>query len=212
MIPGLASRLSTMIYVEMITSNLFPYDKKKSKDGLHMRDVAMGQNTPGIAISPSSYYFEIGNENAEVKTPYYHILEDAKIIANPYQGTPKSRGSQSRRRIVSKRDYSTGTYDSTGTFSQEYRGSFGVGRRSYDKIADKVWTKESNRKKFETQNKFRYNIHFAYIERILEKTLPNIATQFGLKLYSGKATIVPERKAGYMDIKDLVALFHQSGD
>jgi hypothetical protein len=75
-----------------------------------------------------------------------------------------------------------------------------------------VWIKESNRTTFKTQNKFRYNIHFAYIERILEKHLPNIATMLNLKLLSGRATMIPERMANEPNIKDMVAMFHSVGE
>jgi hypothetical protein len=213
MIPGLANKLSLAIEKQLFESDLFPFDKTTPADKrrkMHMKYALY--NTNSIQVSPTMTTFELGNKYAEENTPHYHILEDSKIIANPYQGTAKSRGSQSRVRSVGKRDYSKGSFDSTGNLIQEYRESFGAGRRSYDKIGDKIWKKESDRKKFETQNKFRYNIHYAYIERILEKHLPIVASSLGIRLYSGKATIVPERKAGYMDIKDLVALFHQSGD
>jgi hypothetical protein len=156
--------------------------------------------------------FQYGNETAEKLTPHYHILEDNKIIRNPYQGTEQSRGSQARVRQKGKRDYSTGSFDSTGSFVSEYRQSFSKGRRSYQTQNDRVWIKESNRTTFKTQNKFRYNIHFAYIERILEKHLPNIATMLNLKLLSGRATMIPERMANEPNIKDMVAMFHSVGE
>ena len=215
MMENLASRLSTLIYTEMINSPLFPFDTKTPKDKRrkpHMKDVAMGQNTPGIAITPTSYYFEIGNSNAEKRTPHYHILEDAKVIRNPYQSTKESRGSQAGIRPRGKRDYSVGTFDSTGTFVSEYRPSFRKGRRSYDLIGDKQFKKESNRKTFETQNKFRYNTHFAYIERILEKELPNVASMLNLKLLTSRGTMIPERMTNEPNIRDMVAMFHSVED
>jgi len=211
MISGLSTKLSFAIQKELFESDLFPFDKttpKNKRTKPHMKFALY--NTNYTQISPTMAIFDLGNKYAEEKTPHYHILEDAKIIANPYQGTAKSRGSQSLVKNRGKRDYSI-TQLSSGSspyMTQEYRESFGAGRRSYDKIADKVWAKESNRKRFETQNKFRYNIHFAYIERILEKTLPLIAPKLGLRLYTGKATISPERKPleAMADIESLFPL------
>lgn len=215
MIPNLASRLSTLIYSEMINSPIFPYDTKTPADKRrkpHMKDVAMGQNTPGIAISPTSYYFEIGNENAEKRTPHYHILEDAKVIRNPGKGTKESRGSQAGVRPKSKRDYSVGTFDSTGTFISEYRQKFTKGRRDYETIGLRQWAKEDTRKYFKTQNKFRYNIHFAYIERILQSVLPGVASMLNLKLLSNRATMIPERMANEPNIRDMISMFHTRGE
>jgi hypothetical protein len=215
MIENIASRLSTLIYVEMINSTLFPFDTKTPQNQRrkpHMKDLAMGQNTPGIAITPTSYYFEIGNNNAEKRTPHYHILEDAKIIRNPYQGTKESRGSQANIRPRGKRDYSIGTFDSTGTFVSEYRPSFARGRRSYDLIGDKQWKKESNRTTFKTQNKFRYNIHYAYIERILERELPRVASMLELKLSTSRGLMIPEVMPNQPNIRDMIAMFHTVED
>ena len=215
MIENLASRLSTLIYIKMINSSLFPFDKKtptNQRRKPHMKDLAMGQNTPGIAITPTSYYFEIGNTNAEKRTPHYHILEDAKIIRNPYQGTKESRGSQANIRPRGKRDYSVGTFDSTGTFVSEYRPSFAKGRRSYDLIGDKQWKKENNRKFFKTQNKFRYNEHYAYIERILEKELPDVASALSLKLSTSRGLMIPETMPNQPSIRDMISMFHTVED
>jgi hypothetical protein len=212
MIEGMADRLALEIQRALYASPLFPYDTITPKDKRrkpHMKDTTMGSF---IRISPTMVEFQYGNETAEKLTPHYHILEDNKIIRNPYQGTEQSRGSQARVRQKGKRDYSTGSFDSTGTFVSEYRQSFSKGRRSYEAIELRQWKKEDNRKYFKTQNKFRYNIHFAYIERILEKHLPNIATMLNLKLLSGRATMIPERMANEPNIKDMVAMFHSVGE
>lgn len=215
MMDNLISRLATLIYTEMINSPIFPYDTKTPKDERrkpHMKDLAMGQNIPGIPLTPDSYYFEIGNSNAEKRTPHYHILEDAKVIRNPNRGTKESRGSQAGVRPKGKRDYSVGDYDSQGTFVSEYRSTFKKGRRSYDLIGDKQWLKESNRKTFESDKKFRYNIHYAYIERILEKELPRVASMLDLKLLTSRGTMIPERMANEPNIRDMIAMFHTAGE
>jgi hypothetical protein len=178
--------------VRMEQSPIFPFDDGKREAGQrprpqfkpHARNVALKNNYITV-ISPDIQVFELGNETAERTAPQYHILEDAKIIANPGRGTTTSRGSQAKITNKAKRDYGLETLipNSTKT-TQEYRPSFKEGRRSYDLIGDKQWKKESNRKVFKTQNKFRYNEHYAYIERILEKEVPLIATDLGITLES----------------------------
>jgi hypothetical protein len=178
--------------VRMEQSPIFPFDDGKREAGQrprpqfkpHARNVALKNNYITV-VSPDVQVFELGNETAERTAPQYHILEDAKVIANPGRGTAKSRGSQAKITDKAKRDYSVEIpVANKTTTTQEYRPSFKEGRRNYDLIADKQWKKESNRKVFKTQNKFRYNKHYAYIERILEKETPSIASDLGITLES----------------------------
>jgi len=178
--------------VRMEQSPTFPFDdgirfagkKPRPKSKPHAKNVALINNQITL-VSPDIQVFELGNEEAEKTAPQYHILEDAKVIANPGRGTAKSRGSQAKITDKAKRDYSVEIpVANKTTTTQEYRPSFKEGRRNYDLIADKQWKKESNRKVFKTQNKFRYNKHYAYIERILEKETPSIASDLGITLES----------------------------
>ena len=212
MIEGMADRLALEIQRVLFNSDLFPFDNKTPKDKRrkpHMKDTTMGSF---IRLSPTMVQFEFGNETAEKLTPHYHILEDAKVIRNPGQGTKESRGSQAGVRPKSKRDYSVGTFDSTGTFISEYRQKFTKGRRDYETIGLRQWAKEDTRKYFKTQNKFRYNIHFAYIERILQSVLPGVASMLNLRLLSERATMIPERMANEPNIRDMISMFHTRGE
>ena len=214
MMASVISRLAVTLKTEMSASELFPFDDGKNALGKpngrkfnkpHMRTLAL-DNNPIVVVSPKLQYFEIGNEQAEQKAPYYHILEDAKTISNPNKGTIRSKGSQAFVLPKSKRDYSVGSIDSQGVITPEYRGSFNAGKRSY-------WNAQRRLidRRYETRNerqKFRYNIHYAYIERILETHLPQIASLSGLRLLTSSKGLTLRETAPRemrMDTADLVA-------
>ena len=192
MASSLISQLAVMIKTEMRDSPLFPFDTGKNVLGRpngrdyskpHMKTLALNNN-PIIVVSPEIQYFNLGNESAERRTPHYHILEDSKTIKNPNQGTAESLGSQSRIAKKGKRDYSVylPPSKSDNSLTQEYRQSFKSGRRSY-------WStqRKNVNRRYETRGEskpFRYNIHYAYIERILESILPGIASSLDLHLVS----------------------------
>jgi hypothetical protein len=206
----LISQIALMLKTEMSASELFPYsDRKlnptKNQFKPHMKTIALDKN-PIIPLSPTMHYFELGNDYSEEKAPYYHILEDAKQIRNPYASTKRTRGFQAFEPNKRKRDYSTNTYykDTTGknVYGNEYRYAFRPGRRSY--VGQQM---NLVQKRFDTRNQkkpFRYNIHFAYIERILEKIVPYIADFLGLKVYSGLGLITSENPANYVSQEDIV--------
>jgi hypothetical protein len=192
MASSLISQLAVMIKTEMRDSPLFPFDDGKDEFGRpnnrdygkpHMKTLALNNN-PIIVVSPEIQYFHLGNESAERRTPHYHILEDSKTIRNPNQGSGETRGSQSRVAKKGKRDYSVylPPSRSDNSLTQEYRQSFKSGRRSYGSAQ-----RRNVNRRYETRNErrpFRYNIHYAYIERILESILPGIASSLDLHLVS----------------------------
>lgn len=185
--------------VRMEESPLFPFDNGKRLAGQkprpqfkpHMRNVAL-KNNPIIVLSPEMQIFEIGNEIAERTAPQYHILEDAKQIMNPYRGTRRSKGSQAKIQDKAKRDYSTMIQGKSSTgYVQEYRQSFKEGRRSYQGSTNLL----ENKRLYQNNNvpqKFRYNRHYAYIERILEKEVPQIASSLDITLESYRGLNVAE--------------------
>jgi hypothetical protein len=184
--------------VRMEESDLFPFDDGKRLAGQkprpqfkpHARNVALRNNFITV-VSPDVQMFELGNETAERTAPQYHILEDAKVIANPYRSTKKSRGSQGLIANKAKRDYSVENPVSSSTkVSQEYRPSFKEGRRNYSLSQGLLVNKN-----YEARNEakpYRYNKHYAYIERILEKEVPSIASDLGITLESYRGLSVSE--------------------
>jgi hypothetical protein len=185
--------------VRMEQSPTFPFDdgirfagkKPRPKSKPHAKNVALINNQITL-VSPDIQVFELGNEEAEKTAPQYHILEDAKVIANPGRGTAKSRGSQAKITDKAKRDYSAQNVVSSSTkVSQEYRPSFKEGRRNYSNsqnLLEQKWLYG----KPKDGAKFRYNTHYAYIERILEKEVPLIASNLNITLESYRGLNVSE--------------------
>jgi hypothetical protein len=177
--------------VRMEQSELFPFDDGKRLAGQrprpqfkpHARNVALKNNFITV-VSPDVQVFELGNETAERTAPQYHILEDAKVIANPGRSTKKSRGSQGLISNKAKRDYSVEVpVANKTTTTQEYRPSFKEGRRTYSNsqnLLEQKWLYDQTKGGY----KYIYNRHYAYIERILEKETPLIASDLGITLES----------------------------
>jgi hypothetical protein len=163
------------------TKGPYPFDRVTAEDKrkkAHALDSAFELNrvTP---LTPELNYFEIGNDVAELTTPHYHILEDAKKIRMPNMGTEKSRGSQ-RKVGASKRDYSVlGYAQGTKTVVQEYRQDF---RRNYHGEGTLNTTPREFAKRQAVSNKnkrgYRNNDYFGYIEKLVLEAGQNIAGRF----------------------------------
>jgi hypothetical protein len=180
----------------MANSPLFPYDyspnRKSTRNGLpkpHMKDSALLSNAV-IPLDASSYYFEIGNSNAEALTPHYHILEDAKIIRRANKSTKITRGSQDRVADKGKRNYGVWqdriTTQSKGSqygyleTIQEYRQNQS---RNFWGDAAKAREYTERVKYHHVYNRNHYsNVHWKYIERILEQLVPVVAISVNAKL------------------------------
>jgi hypothetical protein len=204
--------------VRMEESPLFPFDdgtrygnqKPRPQFKPHARNVAL-RNNPILVVSPDVQVFELGNETAERTAPQYHILEDAKQIANPGRGTAKSKGSQARIADKAKRDYSVEVpVANKTTTTQEYRPSFKEGRRTYSNsqnLLEQKWLYDQPK----SGSKFRYNRHYAYIERILEKEVPLIASSLEINLESYRglnvAETAVEKMVGDMSDTGLLGMF-----
>ena len=154
-------------------------DKKHPNRPFHIRDIAfmllpMSQDTNSIV-------FDIGSDYAEENYPYYHILEDAEVIRKRGKGTKGSRGSQAEIKELSKRDYGRISFNGK-TYSREYRKNV-RGQRSRLGTATRVVV-GSNGKAYRVNKTANYyqNVHYQYIERILNMTLPWIAQEYGLRM------------------------------
>lgn len=189
----IVNRVSNLLKTEMErrwenggASKVYPFDTsipKEKRKKRHALDLALKPNSIYL-ISPEMNYFELGNPNAERKTPHYHILEDSKIIRMPRKGTKKSRGSQGLVKDKSKRDYSVlGYAQGTTTVVQEYRQHI---RRNYFGIGTNKTTPREYEKRKAVTNKnkrgYRQNTYFMYIEKLLEEVTPFIATSISATL------------------------------
>lgn len=171
---------------------------KSLKNGLYE---FMPQDTSAMRITSLLYnpimhigdklVFELGNYNAETKTPYYHILEDAQVISKPYRGTARTKGSQGSIADIGKRDYGKVVVkiDSKGNQSiyQEYRKNV-RGSRSLVGKATSFYTETREdgtvvKKKRNPNSKYYVNIHYHYIEKELDNIIVNsLCSEFNLKL------------------------------
>jgi hypothetical protein len=189
---------------DILMNAKFPYDIKTPKDKRkkkHMKETVF--NNQPVIVSPDIQYFELGNEIAETETPHYHILEDAKIIRNPYKGTKKSKGSQRLVQDRAKRDYGQFVIRETQTgygVIQEYRQNM---TRNYDGTLRATTQPREYRKrqKVSDVNKrnYRYNKHYQYIERILDDVTRGLAIEIGAKLKVGTMGDVSEVPSGFLD-------------
>ena len=183
----------------------FPVEKnivnlKKHKNRIkHIRDVAFMDNKVEY-ISDDIRVFDIGNEYAEKEYPYYHILEDAPVIHKRYEGTIKSKGSQAQIQDLSLRDYNKVNFNGK-TFSKEYARNVRGKRKS---VIDRS-TRYVDGKKINLESKTYANVHYHYIENMLNAINPIIADEFGLKYartsLSGLQTdyILGETETSYYD-------------
>lgn len=150
--------------VDLIRKNLydrFPYDPNSKSENI--RDIAFYNNPISRFDFGEEPFitFEIGNETAERIAPYYHILQDAQYIRKAGYGTKKTRGSQAKVENLGKRDYGRVSFNGK-TYSKEYKKNIRGAR---------------NR-----ESEYYFNVHYKYIDKILDETLPIIASELGLKL------------------------------
>lgn len=170
----------------------FPYEweayhsEKHKYTPEHIRDVAFMNNPVSINLDMRS--FDIGGYMAESKYPYYHILQDAPVIRKRNKGTLATAGSQGKIYKENKglRDYSRVSFNGK-TYSREYSKNVRGKRRkviensSYWKHMGDTGLKEEDRGwKFQLEQAKQYvNIHYKYIDKILDNVVPILANRFG---------------------------------
>lgn len=169
-------RLRTRMYYRFpIETNITNLLKHKNRPR-HIRDVAFMEN--GIQVlSDNMVVFEIGNEVAERDYPYYHILEDAPVIRKRGRGTEKTKGSQALVSDMSKRDYAIVNFNGK-TFSKEYERNVRGARNS---IVNRS-TRFVNGVKINQNASSYQNVHYKYIEKMLNVINPLLAEEFNMKL------------------------------
>ena len=148
--------------------------KHPNREG-HIRDIAF-KNLP-VGVNLDTRTFDIGSEYAEMVYPYYHILQDSETIHKRNQGTKSSKGSQRLISDKSARDYGRVKWNGK-TFSQEYKKNVRGARSKKTKKLIYI-----NGNYYEVGKDDTYiNIHYKYIDRILDATIPWIAHEFGLRI------------------------------
>lgn len=196
----------------------FPYENddivamKHAKRPGHIRDIALGLPY----MSSDQMIFEIGNDYAEEYYPYYHILEDAEVIRKRGRGTKLSKGSQAQVEIVGgKRDYGRINFNGQ-TFSREYRKNVRGERSRSQKATYNIVGSDGKVYKVNKDANYYKNKHFQFIERILNNTLPWIASEYGLRMSRTETTSLESdyESQGMSDLKEsiLSAMYSHEGE
>jgi len=192
-IDNFVSRLREIIY------DNFPFEsddinnKKHAKRPLHIRDIAFGY-LPTFNDGEDKRFFDIGSDYAEEYYPYYHILQDSEVIHIKGRGTKTSKGSQERISDKSARDYGHINWNGK-TYSREYvknvrgaRSRSGKARRTFVDSNGVVYKINENASTY-------VNIHYKYIDRILDNLLPWIAMELNMTLRRKQDTGIAEEYA-----------------
>lgn len=164
----------------------FPYEwqgyhlEKHKYTPLHIRDIAFMDNPVYVNIDTRT--FDIGGFMAESKYPYYHILQDAPVIRKRKKSSVVTRGSQGKIFEDNKglRDYSRVSFNGK-TYSQEYQKNVRGKRKSIVDNSTK-WEYNLRERAWEKVNKNSIdyvNIHYKYIDKILDNVIPILASRFG---------------------------------
>lgn len=171
-------------------ANYFPYmndeevDRAKhpKRQPLHLIEAIF--NNLQMAHTLNTITFDIGSGTLENSHPYYHILEDSEVIHIRGKGTNKSKGSQAKVNDVSARDYGYVKWNGK-TFTQEYKKNVRGSRSRSTKARQKGFIVDSEGVVWETklnpQANYYLNKHYKYIERSIERAIPQLCFEFGLK-------------------------------
>lgn len=181
-------------------------DKHKGREPLKLKTV-VGQCMSDTTIKElDTITFDIGNEQMEKTHPYYHILETAPIIRKKNKGTDKSLGSQAKVEDLGQRDYERVEWNGK-TFTKEYHRNVRGKRNRLDNVSHFITDSKGNRKMINRESNSYQNVHYMYIERILDSgILDTIAQEQDLKLMRKKDTGLGEEyleQEGVNNIADL---------
>lgn len=168
------------VYFPYMVNEDLDREKHPKRNPLHMKDAIF--NNLQMIQTLNTITFDIGNPRLELTHPYYHILEDSEVIQIREKGTVKSKGSQDRITDKQARDYGIVKWNGK-TYSQEYRKNVRGARSRALKGRQNIIVVGQNAQVFRVNTKSTYytNIHYHYIENIIDRMIPLISESFGLK-------------------------------
>ena len=149
--------------------------KHKDRNPTHLKQAAEQEVANTVVESENTITFDYGSVKLERIYPYYHILQNSPVIRKANKGTKKSKGIQVLQ-SVEKRDFES-VYWNGKTFTKEYSRNVRGSRVNLSKT-----TMHLNGEYINTGANQYLNIHYKYIDRILDSIAPQIASEFGLKL------------------------------
>ena len=170
------------IFESLLNSPLFPYMRDSETDRakhpkrelLHLKEQI--RSHPHKISFENVATFEIGDELLEQTHPYYHILQQSPVIRKRGKGTAKSKGSQMYEKNIGKRDYEKVHWNGK-TFTKEYSKNVRGSRINLSKTTMNFDGIKLN----EGANQY-LNMHYKYIDTILDDIMPIIANEYGLKM------------------------------
>jgi len=173
-----------------------------------IRDVAF-KNNPTIIASENEYTFDIGNEYAEEHYPYYHILEDSPYIRKRDKGTTKTKGSQAKIEKLSDRNYSFPQWNGK-TFVYEYRRNVRGSRNRLDKVSHWITNAKGEKEFINRESNSYENIHYQYIEKMLDVITTELASEFNLRKVRVEKTGLEEELAMEWgeSVETIMNIFH----
>ena len=167
-------------------------EKHKGREPLKLKTVVEQCINTTTIKEQDIITFDIGNEQMERSHPYYHILETSPVIRKRDKGTDKTKGSQAKVEDVSKRDYERVSFNGS-TFSKEYHKNVRGKRNRLDSVDHYITDNSGHVKRVNRESNSYQNVHYMYIERILDSgILDTIAQEQGLKLMRKKNTGLAE--------------------
>lgn len=157
-------------------------EKHKGRQPLKLKTAVIQCIADTTLKEQDTITFDIGSESLERMHPYYHILEDAPVIRKKNKGTEKSLGSQAKIEDAGKRDYGRVSFNGK-TFSKEYSRNVRGKRNRLDSVDHYITDSRGHVKRVNRESNSYQNVHYRYIERILDSgILDTIAQEQDLKL------------------------------
>lgn len=167
-------------------------EKHKGRQPLKLKTAVIQCIADTTLKEQDTITFDIGSESLERMHPYYHILEDTPVIRKKNKGTEKSLGSQAKIEDAGKRDYGRVSFNGK-TFSKEYSRNVRGKRNRLDSVDHYITDSRGHIKRVNRESNSYQNVHYRYIERILDSgILDTIAQEQDLKLMRKKDTGLAE--------------------
>ena len=146
--------------------------KHKDRNPTHLKQAAEQEVANTVVESDNTITFDYGSVKLERIYPYYHILQNSPVIRKANRGTKKSKGSQVSQSFE-KRDFERVQWNGK-TFVKEYNKSVRGSRLQYET------TKKVQGEYYNTHANQYLNVHYKYIDRILDNIVYTLASEFGL--------------------------------
>lgn len=159
--------------------------KHKDRNPTHLKQAAEQEVANTVVESENTITFDYGSVKLERIYPYYHILQNSPVIRKANRGTKKSKGSQVLQ-SVENRDFERVQWNGK-TFVKEYDRNVRGSRVSFSKT-----TIKHNGEYFNTSANQYLNVHYKYIDRILDNIVYTLASEFGLKMRRKQETGLAE--------------------